>query len=513
MKIHNLINLHLQNANTYSNQPVPTKTRIYLNSKNINITGNVFVDSIHVGGSQGWVLVKDGVLSLTGARDYIRSVTSNDPNLVTVSYDYAVSSQPNDKALGELSKAEELLNQLEHLDNSQSTNASLILQQDTLNQELRGLNQQIIKIEQQITPLQSQINNFNIASQINPLSPAEKAHLLQKIWTQKDDFSQSIVALIQDQEFNPHYANRENISLVDMALRIDDINFFKLLISKGLKFEQIAKTGKSFFTIILDSNKEVFIKMTLATKQDFSKSLALLISQGEKAKLTKLFALDPELVKTTYAGYSLLKVAIAENKLEIVSNILDVNPEGLQDPSIVQVAINKAGQDIITLLSEKGADVNKTFITCIKQNRIEAISKILSIKPNMLNEIAVNLTQAEAFDVFSSNNKICEIFDAKGHNLLYYCLINSNIEAIKIFSEVTAKASLNKHMLNVFTQILEEDISLDTKIGTFKVIIEAKILDKGLIQEFGNIADIVEQYLDINLMLQEAEADLMGQVL
>ena len=421
MKLFDLINLYLQNANTYSNQQVPTKTRIYLNSWNLSINNAVIsCDLINDDPkAKGWVLVKDGVLSLTGARDYISSVTNNDPNLVTVSYDYAVSSKPNDKALGELLKAEELLNQLEHLDNSQSTNASLILQQESLNQELRGVNQQIIKIEQQITSLQLQINNFNIASKINPLSPGQKAHLLQKTWAQKDDFSQVIVALIKDQEFNPHYANRENISLVDIALRIDDINFFKLLISKGLKFEQIA--------------------------------------------------------------------------------------------------LNKASQEIIKLLNEKGADFNKTFITCIKQsvkqNHIEDISKILSIKPNLLNEIAVNLTQAEAFDVFGSNNKVCEIFDAKGHNLLYYCLINSNIKAIKIFSEVTAKASLNKDMLNIFTQILKEDISLDTKIETFKVITEAKILDKSLVHEFANIADIIDQYPDIALTLQEVKADLMGQVL
>ena len=31
MKLFDLINLYLQNANTYSNQQVPTKTRIYLN--------------------------------------------------------------------------------------------------------------------------------------------------------------------------------------------------------------------------------------------------------------------------------------------------------------------------------------------------------------------------------------------------------------------------------------------------------------------------------------------------
>ena len=112
MKLFDLINLYLQNANTYSNQQVPTKTRIYLNSWNLSINNAVIsCDLINDDPkAKGWVLVKDGVLSLTGARDYISSVTNNDPNLVTVSYDYAVSSKPNDKALGELLKAEELLN-------------------------------------------------------------------------------------------------------------------------------------------------------------------------------------------------------------------------------------------------------------------------------------------------------------------------------------------------------------------------------------------------------------------
>ena len=68
-------------------------------------------------------------------------------------------------------------------------------------------------------------------------------------------------------------------------------------------------------------------------------------------------------------------------------------------------------------------------------------------------------------------------------------------------------------MLNIFTQILKEDISLDTKIETFKVITEAKILDKSLVHEFANIADIIDQYPDIALTLQEVKADLMGQVL
>jgi hypothetical protein len=412
---------------------------------------------------------------------------------------------------GELTRAEGLLNQVEQVSKVQEENTGLTSQVGSLEQELTGINCRDLETQGELTQVQNTVNSFNIATKINPLSAAKKGHLLQKIWQATDELSKSIVSIIKTQSFDPHYVNGSNVSLVQTAIGRNDSQLFDLLVSKGLKFTQVSKTGKTFFAIVQDAGKDGFTKKMLDTKQDFSKPLAKLVMEGNAAKLGKIFDLDPSQTKTMCGKYSLLQVAIVNKKQDVVKQILTKDPLSAKQltsdgVSTTKVALITGNDEALKLLVDKGADLKSDMLGCLKRNQVEQVKKILTLKPDMLSQVASSLSETDASNIFNANKEVLKIYDSKGQNLFYYSLINKNFAVAKLLLSVDPgglKDSQGKHIL---LDILQEDTGLQTKIDIFKAV-----LDFGVqVPNASDLADELAYYPDIALDFEAHNYDFMG---
>jgi hypothetical protein len=471
MRVYDQIKSLLDSASSHA-----TTTRIHLNSPGLTIRGDMTMIDYDSG---GYVLGHDGRISIEQARNYIRSVTTNDPNAITVSYDDIIGwNKHGTKISSYLSQAESLLAQVEQIISVQEVNARLTSQNATLTQELMGVNARIDEVQQQIAPLQDQVDGFSIANTINTLSPAQKAHLLQKTWHQADELSTSIVELIKEDAFDPHYVNGSNVSLLETAINSNDEVLFDMLVAKGLRFTQAAKPGKNFFAIVQDSNKDSFIKKMLDTKQNFGQPLADLVKNGETEKLEKLFTLDSSLTKATYQGHSLLKIAL------ITQN----------DPAL-------------KLLVDKGDDLSRDMIHCLKQNRVEFINKLLGLKPDLLSLVSSSIEEESALGILNSNDQVLKIYDTQGNNLLYYALMGGNAPATKVFLSRNAEGLKDPEGNNLLLKILHTDGELMPKIEAFKILFAAGAHIGDIAKDLG---DQVLEYPDVAEMFVEYEMKIAG---
>jgi hypothetical protein len=460
------------------------KFTIYLNGENISLNNNFDVDNINFA--------------------YYGFIECND---IQGLYNYSSGWDANSGAIsGYLTQAESLLSQVEQINNVQSYNASLNSQNSSLVQELTGLNQRIAEMQNKIDTIQNQVDSFDIATTINPMTAREKAHILQKSWQQTDELSKSLVSVIKSQEFDPHYVNKEGLSLAQSALSSDDDGLFDLLINKGLKFEKAAKVGKSFFAIVQESGKDSFMHKMIATKQDFGKDLVRLATEGDDAKLKQALDLDASLAKSTYQGSTLLQTAILAKKQQIVEIILEkdsstVDQLSSNNVSAYKIALATNNEAALDSLVAKGLDLKVEMIKHLKKNQESSVKKLLNLKPNLLSDVVKDASEDMVKDLFSANHNVFKIADGNGKNLLDYAVSHINLPAIKVMimlcPEFLSQQIDGKNLLHHI--LLMEDITADFRVNFFKAILDLHVE----LPNLDDMKDDLDNNPELNMIFEE----------
>lgn len=499
MRIYDLINSHLNNTAYYGNQ---SSTQTHTTTK-VDYSGLSFT--------------VDGYQTAQQAKNTVQ-VRDNWGRMLepSVSYSYSYTTisgwDSNSSTISNyLSQAEYLLSLVEQIDSRQKANAAIASEMVTLRQELTGLQQRTNEVQGQINEVQAHADSIKIENAINPLVPKKKAHLLQKVWQQNDEFSKSVVSIIKGQDFDPHYVNKSKVSLVETALNSNDNALFDLLVSKGLKFSTLAKDGKTFFALVKESGKSTFMQKMVDTKQDFGKDLAKMASANDEASLKEVLELDPGLAKAKYQGYTLLQIAIKNNAHAATKAILNkdpstVNQTGNNNITAHKVALVTGNDTALELLASKGSDLKSAMLDALKHEKTAALKQIVTAKPNILADIAQSIDEETLKDIFNQNRDAFKFYDASGKSLFHYIIAGNILEKAKTI--ITIDPEILKEQIdgqNVLLHVINrQDLVLNDKIEFFRTAVQAH-------------ADIPEDvqheslnYPDICMMFEES--GLMGDI-
>lgn len=406
---------------------------------NINIKLSELVNHstiINIGNSSGGLVCIDrnGTVR-TDSTVYAQTIGSsiNRTDITTEEVDFINSL---------INELETKLNTINEINNCKYNSSNYLNKNNNIRTEIVETQQKINRNSQEVSQLQNKIKSFKIDDNITSLSEDKKAHILYKIWNKNDQDSLAIKESIIKQGFNPHYSSNDGSNFLELAIRTNDLNLFKILIDSHLDFSCCIGQN-TLFDLVIKSGKQSFVDNMLNSGEgDFAKIIVLNILKNDTDYVTKLLNIVPNWQGLKYKGEFLLYFAISAGKAEIVEAILNqdtstINSTNSKGYNALELAIMLQKNQEIKLLEPHGVDIKDSLIIRIDQNEADPIIEILNGCGKEYADVIINILLNNSNKEFLNNiidkcNKLLEYSDAGNNNLVHLCCRHGYSELVKV---------------------------------------------------------------------------------
>ncbi len=382
-----------------------------------------------------------------------------------------------------LSEVETALDTISKIDDKNNEVSNYNVSNSQLTQDINSVSQQISSANSKALKLHSQVDPSRpIEDTISSLNLKQKTHILFKALNARDVDSKAISSAIMKTSFDPHYIDKNGYSIVDFAIKSNDVPLFEILVNNGLDFNHII-SGKTVIQLVLGSGNESFLTIVFGTNQDLTKSIMAMALNGDDLGVEAILKLKPEFGFATIHGEPLVHCLLSnanysyktlEKMLDIPGMIEQVNSKGF---SPIASMILRGNKEAAVFLRDHGANISEEVKKAVNTDNIKYLMKIIDIFPEMLNESYEDLplghfvlncgSDSMLASLVQSKPEIVNFIDSNDRNLVESAISTDKILGAKFLMSdpllVFVKSVENNHM-DVALKIISIDEKLLSKL-------------------------------------------------
>lgn len=242
--------------------------------------------------------------------------------------------------------------------------ASIKSQEDTL-RELESssdsLRASYRALEEQATATRKKIENDrnDLINDYRQIDEKARAFMLSELFNNTDQSSKISVEIIKSVGFDAN-------DLAFWAIKNNDLSLFDLALHYSADCSNYLINEQTLLQQVTNAGKQDFVQKILARGPDLTSTLVNAVKCNDGITVGKLISSNTELVFEKFAGYTLLQLAIATKKIDVVQQILSIEDSVMQiltarGDSAFKIAVRSSNEQIIQALLPY-LDINQEIV-------------------------------------------------------------------------------------------------------------------------------------------------------